>query len=90
MQEENQFAPNHERVFGSIGRVDFNFEGNKLTISGGGVLLGGWFYKLEGEASFTIKGATRYLSLMVDKYEGGDRNSKWRKTDKAIVTNIIL
>jgi len=96
MQEENQFAPNHERVFGSIGRVDFNFEGNKLTISGGGVLLGGWFYKLEGEASFTIKGATRYLCVMVDKYEGGapkfqvEKNWQGDSDEYYIVTVLMI
>jgi len=70
-QSEEQFSKVHDVVFGSMGALHYELEGNVLTVFDGGVLLGGGFYDFKDEQSFTIKGASRFLCVQLDKYELG-------------------
>jgi len=48
------FAAYHEKVFGSTGTFAYTTQGLTLIIQSGGLLMGGYFYKVTGEVRQTL------------------------------------
>jgi len=69
---DTQYSEYHGAVFGSMGAFHHEADGQTLTVFNGGVLLGGTFYLLDGEETFTIKNRTTYVCVKLDKAEEGE------------------
>jgi len=67
------FSSYQEKVFGSVGTCSYETAGLSLEIQGGGLLLGGYFYKLTGSLTMTIPAnQTRYIIAKKTKFADTD------------------
>jgi len=59
---EKDFASYQEKVFGSTGTFSYNTRGRTILVQGGGLLMGGYFYKITGEVGAEVPAnETKYV-----------------------------
>jgi len=92
---DTQYSEYQGAVFGSMGAFHYEADGKQLAVFDGGVLLGGTFYLLEGEETFTVKDGTSYLCVELDKADLGEPQfslaAEWQ-TDSAThyIATVLL
>jgi hypothetical protein len=65
---DRDFASYIEGAFGSVGTFAYTTSGLQLNVEHGGVLMGGYFYKIVGSESFTMPAnQTRYIIAKKEK-----------------------